>query len=95
MSSLADLKSVIARMDDVVERVEALRPTLNEQQVVGLDALKANNNKMYAELHDLLMDKPKRSVPPPSPVAQKLLDATVLSLNITANMLQTWLDGAS
>lgn len=95
ISSLADLKGALIRVDEVVRRAEEIRSTLSEEQVVGLNTLKANSDSMRNDLHELLINKPdvpEELFPPIDPVTQGMIDESVESLNMTASLLETWLE---
>lgn len=95
MSSLADLKGAIVRLDEVLEQAEALRFALSEEQAAGLTTLKRNADSMRNDLHELMMSKPdvpEDLFPPIGPTVQAIIDESVASLGATTNSIEAWLD---
>lgn len=88
------MKGVLARLEALSERADALRPGLETEATEGLDVVKENARLMREEVDELLRDKPE-IIPDPNwgltPKEQALLDRNVALLSNLCDVLESWL----
>ena len=95
--NLADLKGVLTRFDSAVERTEAIRDRLNENQQIGLDIIIRNSAEMREGLDHLTRDAPeavldamaKEEMPEH---LQERLSMVIDTLNLASTELENWLE---